>query len=324
MAEILLSSQPCTPASLYNYYGIETAHIRDIGGFGPPMLLPRRPYLVSTYPSGMDQIIITTLKHMPSDLTDMALEFGEDNTIAITEIAANLRQYGAVAAGAATGLYSQRMQGFLSAVKDYQDALLEYRAIAKTNTAMQAVAKQKVIAAFQRLQTGFQNELNRITYRISTRRGIALTNSKRAINIARSARNVARLDVADQVEAANLVNFAKYGEFLGGGLAVIDFASRAGEIQNSYKAGNNWERELFIESLSFAASVGIGAEIAGLGSAVTEVALGCFLCATPAGWVLIVVGLGVAAVSAGVSISIDHYVKKNGGTCYDKIMKWLN
>jgi hypothetical protein len=110
---------------------------------GPPILIPYQPYLHSTRPSITDENILATLNHhLPKkNITDMAFEFGEDNAVAITEIAAALRTYGAGTTGAATSIYSKRIQDFGAAVKRYQDALLEYRNIVKSNPAAASTAK---------------------------------------------------------------------------------------------------------------------------------------------------------------------------------------
>lgn len=127
----------------------------------------------------------------------------------------------------------------------------------------------------------FQREIKAITSGIRLRRGLPLTNSSRALNIARSSRRIAKLHVFDQVQASRLVQFGKYGRFLGNGLAVIDFGSRVGNIHNSYKAGDNWYREMFIESTSFAASARVGVVAANVGA---------FLVAlTPFGWIGLIV-----------------------------------
>jgi hypothetical protein len=73
------------------------------------------------------------------------------------------------------------------------------------------------------------------------------------------------------------------------------------DIHDSYKTGGNWYREMLIESSSFAASAGGGMLVAGYGTAIAGQALACLLAATPAGWVLVVVGLGVAAAAATTS-----------------------
>ena len=95
-------------------------------------------------------------------------------------------------------------------------------------------------------------------------------------------------------------------------------------IHDSYKAGGNWYREMFVESSSFAASAITGILVAGGGSAIVEAALAASVIATPAGWVLAIVGLSVAAAAAATSIYFDKAVKENGGHWYDSIMKWMN
>jgi hypothetical protein len=179
-----------------------------------------------------------------------------------------------------------------------------------------SVAKQKVMDNFQRMQKNFQREITTITAGIRTRKGHPLTNSSRALNIARSSRRIVKLHVFNQVQASRLIQFGKYGRFLGNGLAVIDFGSRVGNIHNSYKAGDNWYREMFIASTSFAASAGVGVATANVG---------VFLLAlTPLGWVgLIVGGAIVAGATATISIKTDSFIKANSGRWYDEIMKWL-
>ena len=123
------------------------------------------------------------------------------------------------------------------------------------------------------------------------------------------------------MQANNLVKFSQQAKFLGNGLAVIDFGSRVGNIQNSYRAGENWERELFIESSSFALSTIAGTAAVKAGVA----ALGFLVVATPVGWVgLIIGGVTVAGVAAVTSISINNYTKENNGRLYDNIMERIS
>ncbi|WP_255550361.1 hypothetical protein [Moritella sp. 28] len=181
------------------------------------------------------------------------------------------------------------------------------------------------MAAFQKMQQGFHHELKAVAGANKSARGTPLTSGTRATNIARSSRNVAKLNIVSQVQTSNLVKFSQYTKFLGNGLAVIDFGSRVGNIHNSYKAGGNWEREMFIESSSFALSAITGTAVVNAGSA----ALGFLMVATPIGWVgliiggVAVVGVAVVGVAAAASIGMNNAITENSGGWYDSIMNSL-
>ena len=113
------------------------------------------------------------------------------------------------------------------------------------------------------------------------------------------------------------MKLTKHAKFLGNGFATINFTSKAGNVHNSYKAGGNWERELFIESSSFAASALTGTTVINAGGA----ALMFLMVATPIGWVgLIVGGVAVAGTAAVASISMHNAFQNNSGSWYDSIM----
>jgi hypothetical protein len=103
---------------------------------------------------------------------------------------------------------------------------------------------------------------------LKTRKGVPLSNVDRGLHIARSSRTPVKLNVMSQVQASNLMMLSKQGNFLGTGLVAINFFSRVGNITNSYRADENWERELFIESSSFAAGATAGIISADIGAAV--------------------------------------------------------
>jgi hypothetical protein len=90
-------------------------------------------------------------------------------------------------------------------------------------------------------------------------------------------------------------------------------------VHNSYQAGENWERDLFIESSSFAA----GAITAGIAVKAGAASLVCLAVLTAPGWVLIIAGVGVAAAGATAAIHMDNLLKTNGGRWYDGLMKWM-
>lgn len=321
MTEIVLCNQPFRTELLAAQCGINVDHLLGSGCIKPSMIHPYRPYLVSESPSPTEQEILNRLSpaRISQNLTDLSLSLGE-NTQALANITAKLQEYNVDLMGASTSVYAARMQGFGSAVKTYQAALMEYRQAVKTNPAMGNAAKQKVLAAFQKMQRGFQHELAAVNAASRARRGTPLSNVTRGANIARSSRNVTKLNVMSQVQASNLVKFGQYGKYLGNGLAVIDFGSRVGNVHNSYQSGGNWERDLFIESSSFAVSAGAGMLAVSAGSA----ALTFLMVATPVGWVgLVIGGIVVAGTAAATTIAANDLVKSNSGGVYDSIMNYL-
>ena len=90
---------------------------------------------------------------------------------------------------------------------------------------------------------------------------------------------------------------------------LVDVGSRIGNVHNAYKADGSWERELFIESSSFAASALAGTTIAKAG-------VTFFMVVTPAGWV------GLIIVAAAASMGMNYLVKEEGSGWYDDIMDW--
>ena len=94
---------------------------------------------------------------------------------------------------------------------------------------------------------------------------------------------------------------------------LIDVGSRISNVQTTYKADGNWERELFVESSSFAVSAGAGILTAKAGTA----ALMFLTVATPVGWV------GLIVVAAAASIVANTIVKERSEGWYDDIMEWV-
>ena len=320
MAEILLCNQPTPLSMLGNQPGFSSDNITGLSCVNPNVLNSYTPYITEQNLSAADRDIMHLLSPMPvaRELTNLSLSFGEENTLALAEISAKLKDYNIGLMGASTAIYTRRMGGFVGAVQNYQDALMQYRQAVKTNPATKAVAKQKTMAAFQNMQTRFRHELNVVNAGVKSKKGTPLTSVTRGLNIARSSRNVARLDVSTRVQAHNLVKFTQHAKFLGNGLALIEFASGVGNVHNSYKAGGEWERDLFIESNSFALS-------AIAGSLAVNAGLSLLVFATPFGWAgLIIGGVAVAGVAAGVSMGTNSAIKQNSGAWYDEIMLWVN
>ncbi len=324
MPQVLLCSSPTSSRSLQNSLGTTADTITGIGCMNPDSLNAYHPYLASdATPSAEDLAILTQFSQAPvtKEITNMSLCYGADNTLALADVTDKLKNAGIGIMGSSSSLYTNRLASFTDSVRNYQSALMMYRDVMKTGGASKTLAKQNVARAFDKMQIGFKHELRSVSAGIkASQKGTPLTNINRGMNIARSSRTAVKLDITSQVQASQLRRFGMSAKLLGNGLAVIDFASRAGNIHNSYTAGENWERELFIESMSFATSATAGVVTLNAGTA----ALGFLMVATPIGWVgLIVGGIAVAGVAAGASIWTNNQLKNNSGNWYDSLMDWL-
>ncbi|MGV2870625.1 hypothetical protein [Colwellia sp. E150_009] len=323
MNEIILCNRNLNGSAFKNECGIDIAQALSLTCPNPEMIIANKPYLLK---KGRSTFGATTLAKLSNpattkNLTDLSLSFGGDNLIALAAISAKLKEFNVGLMGASTSVYANRIGDFVGAVKDYQKALMEYRQASMTKSPTKAAAKQKAKIAFDKMQRKFRLEVKAITSQVKSSRGTPMTNFRRGANIARSSRSVAKLDLINPVQADNIVKFTKYAKVLGNGLTVIDFGGRVGNIHNSYKAGTNWEREMFIESTSFVASAAAGIGVVNAGGA----ALTFLMVATPVGWVgLIVGGLAVAGTAAVASISANNISKKMSGGFYDDIMKWIS
>src|SRR5690554_6077735 len=313
MSEILLCNQSLNSQALQRQCGINTGQLSALSCEAPTMTAPNTPYLIGDDPSGIGRGVLGQFApaHVARELTNLSLSFDGDNVVALAEINAKLKEYNIGLMGASTSVYAHRIGGFAGSLKEYRQA-------ARSGSPLKIAKKQQAHAAFRKMQSQFRNELDVVNSQVRARRGTPLTSAERATNIARSSRNAAKLNVTSQVQANNLVKFSQHAKFLGNGLAVIDFGGRVGSIHNSFQAGGNWERELFVESSSFALGAVAGTAAVNAGGA----ALGLLVIATPVGWVgLIIGGVAVAGVAAATSIGVNNIVKENSGSWYDSIMK---
>ena len=317
MTEIIISRQHIKTPRQFQQCGIDSAQLHCQKAIAE--IAAYRPYVLSPHPSKHDLSIANTLcrTHHSRNLQELSADFGPNDTVALSEAMTKLHEYQIALAGASTSVYGDRMGKFVKSVQDYQDELLKFRdAIKSGNGAAQARIQAQT--AFSKMQHAFKHELSTVTANVRSSKGIPLTRLDRGLNIARSSRNIAKLNVASTVQAHNLVKFSGYAKHLGNGLAVIDFGSRVGNVHNEYEAGGNWERELFIESSSFALS-------AIAGTAAVKTGLAFLAIATPVGWVgLVVASAAIASAAAGASIWTNNKVKNGSGEIYDDIMAWTN
>ena len=325
MSEIILTNQLLSRQSFKAQCGIELSRLKDIHGRTPEFAVGNTPYLLeppAPLNNGPDTQGLSALNqlapmYISRDLTNLSLSFGSDTVLALTQIRNKLHETNVGIAGAATSFYGERVSSFIKAVKKYQDSLMQFKEAIEAKSPNKLAAEQKVNHAYKELQSKFHYEMESVTAQIKSRRGTALSNLERGKNIVRSSRNVTKLDVTSQAQANELAQFAKYTKFLGNGLAVIDFTSRIGNIQNTHRAGGNWHRQLFIESSSFALSAIAGSLTIKAGT----YGLGLLLAATPIGWVgLIIGGALVVGATAATSIYTNNSVTHFSDGLYDVIL----
>ena len=307
MTDIIISNKP------WNEYNLKK-HNKwlDVSYGNHKILWPYKPYSIGKM-TAKDEHITRVLQNNGNmrNLHQLCTAIGQDNIVPVSESITMLHDSLAAGAGSTASVYGARSNAFVASVQHYQKVLLNYRDVMQTEGSTTAIASSAGIAvktAFEKMQKKFQFELKTIA------KGTPLNNSTRAMNIARDSRNVKSLHLTSRAQAGKLARFSNKAKVLGGGLIVIDIASRLGNVHNKYKADGNWEKELFVESTSFGLSLVAGSLTVKAGAA----ALGFITVATPVGWVALIV------VAAGASMIANHEAKKISASWYDDIVDWAN
>ncbi len=317
MAEILISNRTWNKPQFKQMCGESLDEMQCSGSGG--VMWPYEPYTVGQTTQEEERIIRALYCGSPRNIHKLSAAAGQGNIVGISEAMTMLHDTSAAALGATAAVHAARNNEFVRAVQHYQDTLLGYRNVMRGKGAAGATkssAGAAVRTAFEEMQKKFQRELRMTTVsqKSLSLKGVPLTNITRAKNIARSSRSIEKLQLTSVAQAGAVGQFSKYGKALGNGLIVVDVASRVGNVQKAYKADGDWERELFVESSSFAASAVTGAIAVRAGAA----ALMFVTVATPMGWV------GLIVTAATASMMANSFLQKNGGSWYDQIMEWVN
>lgn len=321
MAQILLCDRAMGPVSFKQHCGIDVQKLFSLSGNSGSVVSANRPYAIEGVKSDIATLAKLTHPTVAKPITKLSTSLGGDNVVALADVCSKLFEFNVGVLGASSAYYSSRVDGLVGAVKGYQAALMNYRQAVEQGIKNKSTYRARAQAAFVQMQEQFHHELSVVNHGVKARRGTPLTDFKRATNIANSSRSVASLNVESSVQASNLVKFSKYAKVLGDGLALIDFSSRIGNIHTTYKANDNWHKEMFIESSGFISGAVAGTLALNIGSA----ALFLVMAATPVGWVgLVIGGAAVVGVSAGASMLANKVSKSLASDVYDSIMSALD
>lgn len=322
MREILIPRYPINARDTQFMCAAPTVLLRDGRNRQPTSLYANTPYLLtdSPRPGDLDIINILATGSAARGLAELSTVYGSENVEILARFQELMTSAAPSGVGVSTAVYAERMGQLGNAIGEYEKALFEFRAASRSGSPLMVAKRAEVERSFGRMNRVFGAELRAITAEVKARRGTALTRVERGLNIARSSRNTASLQVQNQAQAHQLVHFSQHAKMLGNGLAVIDFGSRTGRIHNAYTAGDDWHREMFVQSSSFALSAGAATGMVKIGVA----GLGALMMITTLGPVVLVAsGVVIAGSAAAAAIGMDYAVSKRSGGLYDRIMEAL-
>lgn len=312
-----------------------TGSTLDNQSFGEQAMLPAgTPYLTkSDKVSGNDSEtlrLFEMLKQVPpaerKDIAHLNKDFGAEVVDALAEFyqlqlspaiqsVNNFTQNTAIPylkremtgyAGAAATAVESRLKGFSGYVAKYQLALEQYRAAyaSKANAVERRALAEKVSTAQADVNKHFQGEIKRIMATNAAKtgsRGTVWTNPERAMGLARGSKTDTAIKLQSGHNFKRVQQFQRSSNLLGKGVIALDAGLRISNVHNTYQTGGDWQRELSREMAGFGFGVAVGAY---LGAAATT-ALTLALVATPAGWVVAIIGgLAVGLLSGKMADKI--------------------
>ena len=223
--------------------------------------------------------------------------------------------------GAGTTASHARLTGFQKALVEYQKALIALSEYGQSKQAGRPAAAKKsqlkasVQKAYQHLQATYQAELKKMVgpKAWGKNRGSALSSAQRGINVA-TRRKYRHLHIENGKQAMQLSKLTKGINYAGNGMIFLDAGIRVNKVRNIRKRGENWQRELALQTTGFgaagAAGLWSGSTTAGF---LTAIGLGL----TPLGWVVVIgaavtVGYFAAKIAENQAVSLaEHFYDNN-------------
>lgn len=226
---------------------------------------------------------------------------------------ANVNGLAGVGVAAAQG----RTTGFQNALNQYQEALIKlhrHNRVGRVASAQKVQLRQKVTAAYERLNRHYAQEMQRIipARHRNRNRGTALSNAERGITLAERSRGRG-IHVADMHEGQKVSQFAQALRYSGRGIVALDVGFRGQRVHSEYQSRGEWEREIAVQAGGLVGATGGGA----VGARVALTAGRLALAATPMGWAVII-GSSIA-IGAVAAYQADEFGQGFIGRMWDRI-----
>ena len=192
-------------------------------------------------------------------------------------------------AGIGATILGARSDSFMTALRQYQDALIklnEYSRVGRGPAATRAKLKQNVKSAYERLNKYFQQEIQRLAPAkdFGRNKGTAITGADRGITLAE--RHKGRgIRIADMHEGRAVSRLSQSMTYAGRGIIAVDIGFRANKVHQKYQEDGAWGREIAVQTGGFG-----GATLTGVatGRVVAMTMVRVALAATPWGWALMI------------------------------------
>jgi hypothetical protein len=288
----------------------DNPHIKTIIQKGTPFILrdnyeePAWKLALDATPNIMNRLQAIT----PSEqctIADINASFGSDILVAMAgfhqdklkPLLAILNNYAqnesyGLAGAAATAMQS-RLDNFGKAVMKHQEALIKLHEGFKAKLPRADITRLEntVKSTVKALNKSFKAELAKYFPHSAGKRGTIMTNSDRAIGMAKGAKTYQPLNISSGAQFGKVLTFAKAANFVGKGALIVDAGFRVDDVIADKAAGRDWQRRAVMETTGFGLGAAAGTFV---GGGIIASTLGVALMATPVGWVL-VIGVGITA-----------------------------
>lgn len=268
MPEICFSSHLCEVSDIVgDDANLVNAFRRSNGLQENDRLTPCRAYTLN-FDDPLAQALVQQFNSMPlkdrEAVSWCAATFGDDTNGIAAFCETNLKkerlQETGGLVGAASAAAKARLNGFQSALLEYQEALLalqERKQITVKGVPITSFgAEKRVREAYQALEGKFEAELSLYVNRPdrAKNKSNALTNADRGLLLAnRSAGGKAdhRLFVADTVQAGKIRWFGGFLRGVGQGAMLLDAFLRYSDVKTAHSNGRDWVRESVKQTAGF-------------------------------------------------------------------------